>query len=88
MTICEGCIKQDVCKFKKEVEKYEAKRKVSDLPEPLVPDLSCKYKKTEPCLTVSCPSVWTDGTTYNPDLTIWKYWYTTTRDDGSKVLVV
>ena len=44
MKICEGCIKQDVCKFKKEVEEYEAKR--TGLPEPLVPDLSCKYKST------------------------------------------
>ena len=67
MKICEGCIKQDVCKFKGEVEKYEARTKCSNVPEPLVPDLSCKYKKTEPCWTVSCPSVWTDGTTYAPD---------------------
>ena len=45
MNICEGCIKQDVCKFKKEVEKYE---KESKLPEPLTPDVDCKYKRTEP----------------------------------------
>lgn len=45
MKICEGCIKQDVCKFKKEVEKYEVKRKEPQIPEPLEPDLSCKYRK-------------------------------------------
>ena len=68
MKICEGCVKQDVCKFKDEVGKYEVKRvKVLGIPKPLVPDLSCKYKKTEPCRTVSCPSVWTAGTTYAPD---------------------
>jgi len=46
MEICEGCIKQDVCKFKKEVEKYEMED--SGIPEPLFPFLNCKYKRTEP----------------------------------------
>ena len=44
MTICEGCIKQDVCKYKEEVEKYERDK----LPEPLEPIVGCKYKETEP----------------------------------------
>jgi len=66
MKICEGCIKQDVCKFKKEVEKYEAKR--TDIPEPLVPDLSCKYKSTgQPNWMYTAP--WIDRTTYIPDTT-------------------
>lgn len=47
MSICEGCIKQDVCKFKKEVEKYE-KDKLK-LPEPLSPNVDCKYKQAGPC---------------------------------------
>lgn len=42
MNICEGCVKQDVCKFKEEVEKYEEK----GLPEPLTPKAECKYKET------------------------------------------
>lgn len=74
MKLCEGCIKQDVCKFKEEVEEYEVKR--TDIPEPLVPILSCKFRKPEtylsaPCVTVSCPSVWTDGT--NWDSGQWSY---------------
>ena len=42
MKICEGCIKQDVCKFKDEVGKYEKDK----LPEPLVPSVACKHKET------------------------------------------
>ena len=45
MKLCEGCIKQDMCKFKEEVEKYELKMQ---LPEPLEPIIECIYKETEP----------------------------------------
>ena len=81
MNICEGCIKQDICKFKDEVGKYEGKMK---LPEPLSPIIECKYKETErgSCPythfywpyywypPVSIPSVWTDSeTTTDPTWT-------------------
>ena len=56
MKLCEGCIKQDVCKFKKEVEEYECMVK---LPEPLEPVIECKYKETEPYWPASCPRIWT-----------------------------
>ena len=56
MNICEGCIKQDVFKFKDEVEQYDMK-----LPEPLEPIVECKYKRTENW-TYTSPSVWTDCT--------------------------
>lgn len=39
MNICEGCIKQDVCKFKEEIGKG-----CPDLPEPLEFVVTCKYK--------------------------------------------
>ena len=45
MKICEDCIKQDVCKFRKGVEKYEGS---VELPKPLEPIIQCKYKRTEP----------------------------------------
>jgi len=45
MKICEDCIKQDVCKYTKQVEKYENDVK---LPKPLEPIVQCKYKRTEP----------------------------------------
>ena len=45
MKICEGCIKQDVCKFKENVEKLE--KKSMECPEPLVPDMTCKHKVLE-----------------------------------------
>jgi len=45
MKICEGCVKQDVCKFKENVEKFEKGRIAA--PEPLVPDMTCKFKKFE-----------------------------------------
>jgi len=43
MKICEGCIKQDVCKFKENVEKLE--KKSMECPEPLVPNMTCKFKE-------------------------------------------
>ena len=45
MKICEGCIKQDVCKFKLEVEKWEESKK-EELPCPLLPITECRYKET------------------------------------------
>ena len=57
MKICEGCIKQDVCKFKDEVEKYDMK-----LPEPLEPIIECKYKRTEN-YTWTYPGAFPCGTT-------------------------
>ena len=47
MKICEGCIKQDVCKFKNKVKKYE-NGKCVEVEEPLTANLICKYKKFEP----------------------------------------
>jgi hypothetical protein len=64
MNICEGCIKQDVCKFKEEVEKYENKAKV---PEPLEPILNCKYKKTENYTWTICTPSISSGTTTMTD---------------------
>lgn len=71
MKICEDCIKNDVCKFKSKVEKYEEEAK---LPEPLESNVGCKYKRSEPSNwhyttipdcdsgTVSIPSIWTTTT--------------------------
>ena len=62
MKICEDCIKKDVCKFMKKVEKYEEDTKP---PEPLESNVGCKYKRTE-------PSNWhyttTSGTTWAPHI--------------------
>ena len=79
MKICEGCIKQDVCKFKLEVEKWEESKK-EELPCPLLPITECRYKETGqrityiPCYRypdVSIPTVWTDtGTTTLPWTTV------------------
>ena len=55
MEICKDCIKQDVCKFKKQVEKYESE----ELPEPLQPAVSCKYKR----IAGSCWTTYTYPTT-------------------------
>ena len=42
MKICDCCLKQDICKFKSEVEKYEVK---TELPEPLESAVTCKHKE-------------------------------------------
>ena len=55
MNICEGCIKEDVCKFKNKVEKYE---EGIDLPEPLTPNIECKYKRTASTQYWTSPNVW------------------------------
>ena len=56
MKICEDCIKQDVCKFKEQVEGYENKIK---LPNPLEPIIQCKRRRTEPSnLTYTAPWVY------------------------------
>jgi len=56
MEICKDCIKQDVCKFRKQVEKYESE----ELPEPLQPAVSCKYKR---------PNSWT----YTPSISTYTW---------------
>ena len=63
MKLCEDCIKKDVCKFRKKVEKFEAE---NTLPEPLENGITCKYRRTEPSnwYTVTCPTVSTG--TYSP----------------------
>ena len=67
MEICKDCIKQDVCKFKKQVEKYESE----ELPEPLQPAVSCKYKEVSPYTWTYSPTI-TAGTTRSlPDTTYW-----------------
>lgn len=47
MNICEGCIKQDVCKFKVWVSMME--RKVAELgfDEPMEVTITCKYKEVD-----------------------------------------
>lgn len=45
MKICEGCIKQDVCKFKEGVEKYED-GVLPDVAEVLVIARECRYKRS------------------------------------------
>ena len=68
MKICEGCIKQDTCKFKNEVELYEEglNEPTPDAPKnpliwPLEVTLSCRYKQ-EGCY----PYIPTTST-YTPD---------------------
>ena len=46
MKICEDCIKQDVCKFTEKVSKLRLKD--NKLPDPLIPELKCPNKRTEP----------------------------------------
>jgi len=58
MSICEGCIKQDVCKYKEEMERGNTKE-----------NLVCRYKKLE---SVYVPSIW-DNTTYIPETTTIPY---------------
>ena len=68
MNICEGCIKQDVCKFKEEVEKYGGKAK---LPEPLVPTVQCEFKRTEPvCWSYTTAGNTTAAVAYSGDCTL------------------
>lgn len=48
MNICEGCIKQDVCKFKESVPDFEEAIKDGEMlpfAEPL--EVTCKYKEVE-----------------------------------------
>ena len=55
MNICEGCIKQDVCKFKEEVESYELNKDMFKFPKPL--EVTCKYRQNGGCLTVTTSSL-------------------------------
>ena len=55
MNICEGCIKQDVCKFKEEIGKG-----CPDLPEPLEFVVTCKYKEVDSWDEYPY-GTWTDG---------------------------
>lgn len=66
MKICEDCIKQDVCKFREEVERFEKKHKAKLL-EMLTENLECKYKYV-PSTDFTIPS---DTTTIDPDK--WTY---------------
>ena len=60
MSICEGCIKQDVCKFKEEMDRQE----FQNIPEVLSENLVCRYKKLD--------STYIPYVTYFPDTTT--YW--------------
>ena len=70
MSICEGCIKQDVCKFKKEIDHWDKEGFFygnKNVPKPLKVDIYCELRVvTEPSYwtytspAVSIPSVWTD----------------------------
>jgi len=42
--ICEDCVKQDVCKFKKVVEKFEEGKHRFGVPEPLEMKVNCPHK--------------------------------------------
>jgi len=75
MKICEGCIKQDTCKFREEVEMQEKFDAVvtHTLREPLEVSVTCRYKQNGyniPYVTV--PNIGTDDSKYKPD-----YWTTT-----------
>ena len=74
MSICEGCIKQDVCKFKEEMERQEFK----NIPEVLTLNLVCRFKKLDstciPYVTYFPDNItipYPDFTTYDP------YWVQT-----------
>lgn len=63
--ICEGCIKQDTCKYKEVVEEYEADVPEISFDEPLEAIIQCKYKETYPPLPncdITTNPVW-DGVT-------------------------
>ena len=81
--ICEGCIKQDTCKYKDEVEQYEKEMDIPMLHGPANPligvvevTLSCRFKQTCPPLP-NC-----DTTTYNPAPADWD---TTTDTDTDNI---
>jgi len=66
MKICEGCIKQDVCKFKKEIDEWEKKGFFygnKNVPKPLKVNIICELKRVE------SPTTSGDSTTYYPE-----YW--------------
>lgn len=44
MEICKDCMKQDVCKYKKGIEKFEEGKHRFGLPEPLTLKIDCPYK--------------------------------------------
>ena len=49
MKVCEDCRIKDTCKFKEQVEEYEAKL---ELPKPLEHGLTCWYKDAEPIIKI------------------------------------
>ena len=67
MKICEDCMKQDVCKYKKEIEEYIGKGfhySVFNVPKPLKTNLYCELKVAEEKPIVN----WgTDTTYWHPD---------------------
>jgi len=50
MKICEDCIKQDVCKFKKEIDHWDKEGFFygnKTVPKPLRVDITCELKRVE-----------------------------------------
>ena len=66
--ICEGCIKQDTCKYKEVVEEYEADAPEMLFDEPLEVIIQCKYKET--CIPYP-PNCGTATYTYDPNSVEW-----------------
>jgi len=54
--ICEGCIKQDTCKFREVVEEYEVDKDNYKLPLPLMREIYCPHKEL----------AWPNWDTYTP----------------------
>jgi len=71
MNICEGCIKQDVCKFRAGVEKEMEGRGIA---EPLEVAITCKYKVITPINEIWYPVLPT-WPTYPPYTPIWPNYY-------------
>ena len=61
--ICEGCIKQDVCKYQARVREYEANTAAIEMGEPLRVEVACKYKETRSYCDTDTP--WDRGAVYN-----------------------
>jgi len=77
MNICEGCIKQDVCRFREDVARYEKTLFCIETIslEPL--EVTCKYKQNGGCdsITVSPFPNSTTGTTLFRNDMPWTYTY-------------
>ena len=77
MKICEGCIKQDVCKFKKEIDHWDKEgffHGNKTVPKPLKVDIYCELKVAEekPGVNWGTDTTWDSGNaTYTPESQIY-----------------